>query len=199
MNAYQILNRGFRVVALAACLTAVPLLTGCMKELTMEDMKAMRPERPVELDRLNMFAGTWSGTGTANIIGMKEPVQISGTSKTSWQADNWYLVEDAEYRMGDMEPMKAIGIWSWDARKRKYRSWFFDSMGGQGVGTARYNEKTQMWSMRAKGSGPMGSTRGKGTWSATGDTMTWTWVEYPWWDYFGLIKIMEMEGSSKRQ
>jgi len=190
---------GTHAHVLCAALAAMAAAGGCMPEITMEDMKAMKPQRPPELDRLNMLVGTWHGTGTADIMGMDEPIQISGTGKTEWQADGWYLVEHSEYKMGDMEPMKAIGIWTWDEGDDVYRSFYFDTMGAHGEATARYDEETQMWKMRAKGSSPMGSTKAKGTIHATGDTMTWTWKEYPRWDIFRIFKIVEMQGTSTRK
>src|SRR3990172_10902653 len=96
-------NRSGRFAVGMLALVAVVGLSGCMREMTMEDFKAMKPQRPAELDRLNMLVGNWSGTGQAEFMGMKEPVQVTGKSNAQWQADGWYLVEQAEYKMGDME------------------------------------------------------------------------------------------------
>lgn len=187
-----------RRLAGGVMMTAAMLSTGCMPEFTAEDLHSMRPERPVELDRLNMLAGDWTSTGTMKVIGVDEPVEIQGKSRAEWQADGWYLVEQAEYRMGGGEPSKIIGIWTWDERKEVYRSWFFDSMGSQGAGTAKYDPETNSWKIKAKGRGAIGRTKGRGTMRFSGDTIEWTWKEYSGWDVFRLITLMDMKGVSTR-
>ncbi len=175
-------------------------LSGCMPKMTMEDMKQMRPERPAELDKLNAFVGTWQGSGTAKMIGIDEPMELKGTSETTWEVNNWYLVEHAEYEMGEMGTMKGVGVWSWDSRAKKYRTWWFDDFGGTGTGTITYREACNCWCMSVRGNSPMGSTRGKGCITFKDDeTMEWTWQEWPAWDLFGLFKFMDMSGTSKRQ
>ena len=68
------------------------LLTGCMPSMSIEEMKAMMPKRPAELDRLNVFAGTWVGTGEATMMGVDKVLKSTATSEGHWEGDNWYIV-----------------------------------------------------------------------------------------------------------
>ena len=58
------------------------LLPGCMPKMTMEDMKQMMPKRPVELDLLNPFVGTWESTGEMKFTGLDEVIQATGTMES---------------------------------------------------------------------------------------------------------------------
>jgi hypothetical protein len=175
-------------------------VTGCAPKLTMEDMKQMQPQRPVELDRLNAWVGTWHATGTMEIAGMDEPIEFSGTNTTGWDLDGWVLVEHGDFTMADMPPHKGVGVWSYDAKSGKYRSTWSDNGGSTGYGTARYMEKSDTWTMRMRGYGPMGSTVGKGSVKfVDANTMEWSWQEWPAWDLFGLFKFMKIKGTSTKQ
>lgn len=178
---------------------AMAVLPGCMSQMCMEDMAKM-PERPVELDRLNDWVGTWKASGTGKMMGIDEEFTVTGTSQNAWDVDGWYLSEHGEYDMGPMGKMKYLQVWTWDSNAKKFRSYWFDSMGGVGHGTAKCDEKTRTWTMSMRGKGPMGSTRGKGCVKFVDDnTMEWTWQEWPAWDLLGLFKFMDMKGTSTRQ
>lgn len=173
---------------------------GCAPKLTTEDLKAMRPARPAALDRLDAFVGSWSSEGTAEIIGMDEPVNVSGTSKTEWQGDKWYLVETSEFRMGDMEPAKAMSIWAYDDNRNRFRVHMVENMGSIGSGVMKYDERKNVWRMKSRGTGPMGSTKGKGTIRFLDpNTMEWQWREYARWDVFNIFELAEFEGRATRQ
>lgn len=177
-------------------------LTGCMPKMTVEKMKEMAPkQKPSELDRLNVLVGKWEGDATSKVMGMEEKITGKGTSQIHWEGDGWILVERGEYEMKDVGKMKGIGIWSWDSRAKRYRTTWTDSWGGTGVGTVRFDEKTNTYHMKVKGRNPHGSTRGKGTMKLAdnNNTMQWTFQEHPWWDFFGLMKVFEMEGTSKKK
>ena len=166
----------------------------------MEQMKEMRPKRPAELDRLNMFVGKWDGTGDAKFMGLDETLKTKGTSQTAWDCDGWYLVEHGEFEMGDMGRMHGLGVWTWDAKAKKYRMWWFDNWGATGTGTAEYDESTKTWSMNSKAAGPMGSMAGRGVVKMVDDkTVEWTWTEWPGWDLFHAFKVAEMKGTNKKK
>lgn len=166
-------------------------------------MGDMKVERPSELDALNAFSGEWTGTSTMKMGGSDEAITGSGTSSVKWDLDNMVLVEKGTYTMGegeDKETMSMMGIWTWDPKVKKYRSYWFDSMGGVGVGTSTYDASTKTWNMKAKGFNPMtgGNTVGEGTMTFTGpDAMTFTWNE--WSSAWKTQKIMEISGSSRRK
>ncbi|MFQ5413152.1 MAG: DUF1579 family protein [Phycisphaerae bacterium] len=171
--------------------------TACMPTMTIEDLKAMRPERPPELDRLNMFVGHWEGTGEARMAGLDQVLKSTGTSDITWEADRSALLERGDYEMEGLGNMKGLGLWTYDPKARKYRNAWVDSFGGLGTGTCTYNEKTGTWKMRVKSHGPMGTTIGEGTVRFPDEnTMSWTWRE---WDPLHLVKVFDMTGTSKRK
>ena len=173
------------------------LLVGCMPKMTLEEMKAMMPQRPAELDRLNDFVGTWDMTGEATMAGLDEVLKTTGVGETKWAGNGWFLVSNAKFEMEGLNTMEAVETWSYDAHSKKYRSTWTDSMGSLGTGSSRYNEKTRTWTMRATSHGAHGKTTAKGTLKMVDkDTMEWTWSEYA---MGGLFKVMEMKGTSKRR
>jgi len=168
--------------------------TGCMSKN--EDM---RPQRSAELDRLNMMVGNWETTAETKIMGEDEAVKGSGKSISAWECDGWCLVERGQYDMGgDMGKMNGVAIWTWDPKAKKYRTFWADSMGSTAVGTGRYNEATKTWHMKGKGHGPMGTTHARGTAKMIDDkTVEWCYKEG--FGPFGMIKFMEMNGTSKKK
>ncbi len=190
------MTRPTPVLSLFAAGSAM-LLVGCMPKMTLEEMQAMKPQRPAELDQLNAFVGTWDMTGEATMAGLDEVLKTTGTGETKWAGNGWFLVTNAKFDMDGFDSMEAVETWTYDAHSKKYRSSWTDSMGAIGLGSSRYNEKTNTWTMRATSHGPHGKTTAKGTLKIIdNDTMEWTWTEYA---MGGLFKVMEMKGTSKRR
>lgn len=182
-----------RMLALCAPL----LMTGCMPKMTMEDMKAMQPQRPAELDALNAFVGDWESEGEMKFSFLEEPIKSTGTNSAHWEGDNWYLVSDDVFGMGEMGTMHAHSTWTYDAKTKRYRSTWVDSMGSTGIGQGWYNDEDRSWRMKATSFGPHGkSTMGGTVTFVDDDTMTWTWTEYM---FGGLMKTVEMSGTSRRK
>ena len=180
-------------LAIAACIT----LSGCMPKMTVEEMKAMMPQRPAELDKLNAFAGRWEFKGEANMAFLEEPLPASGTGESQWDESGWFMVGNSVFRMQGFDDMRGHDTWTYDTHSKKFRSTWVDSMGSTGTGTARFNEKTNTWTMRATSYGPHGKTMMKGCITVIDDdTMEWCWTEYA---MGGLMKTMEMCGTSKRK
>lgn len=176
---------------------SIGLLAGCMPKYTIEELKKMMPERPVELDKLEMFIGDWEFTSEMKMAVLDEVLKGKGTSTTEWTLDKRYIVEHAEYDMGELGKMKGAGLWTYDPKAKKYRTWWFDSHGETGHGTATYCEETKTWKFKARGRSPWGKTIGKGTATFVDDnTVEWTWTQ---WDGSGLFKTMEMTGTNKRK
>ena len=179
-----------------ASLAAI-VLTGCMPKMTIEDMKAMMPQRPAELDKLNAFAGKWEFTGEAKMAGLDEVLKTSGTNEANWEGDDWYLVSRGTFTMGELGEMQGLETWTYDAHSKKFRSTWTDSMGSVGTGTAKYNEKTNTWHIKATSHGPFGKSTIRGQVKFIDDnTMEWSWNEYA---MGGLINTMEMSGTSRRR
>ena len=178
----------------AICLSCA---VGCVPRLTIDDMKAMKIERPAETNRLSLFSGKWTSTGTARLAGLEDELVISGTSHGKWHSDRWYLVNEDVFTLGELGDMKALTVWRWDDRSRRYRSTWFYNDGSTGTGSARYDEKTSTWHLKTKGRGPWGGLKGKGTVThIDGNTVEWSWRE---WDGTGLVEIMSFRGTSKRK
>lgn len=184
-----------RTTVLVLTAVAAVLTAGCMPKMTVAEMKAMMPEKPSELKQLNDFVGKWSAEGTAQFAFLDEPLTTSGTSETTWDESGWFVVERGEFTMGDFDPVRMLMTWTWDTKSKKYRSTWTDSMGGVGIGSARYDADNKTWHIKATGYGPFGKSNMKGTAKLVdGDTFEWTWTEH-----MGLTKILEMTGTNRRQ
>ena len=172
-------------------------LTGCMPKMDIEAMKEARPKRPAELDKLNTFTGTWKSTSEMTMRGVDEVLKGTGTGTAAWEGDGWYLVERGKYDMGELGKMEGLGVWTWDPKSKKYRTAWFDTLGYIATGTDKYCEKSNSWRMKSKNRTPWGTTYGKGTATIVDDdTVEWSFEER---SFLGLIKTMEMKGTSKRQ
>ena len=93
--------------------------------------------------------------------------------------------------------MQGIGIWMYDTKSKKYRNWWFSSLGEAGTSTATYDDSTKTWKFNGKSRSGWGTsiTRGTAT-MLDGDTMEWTWTVRC---RLGLFKILEMKGTSRRK
>ncbi len=181
----------------AAC--SLALILGCQQPAG--DMMAEGPPpRPAELDQLNDWAGTWNGTGEMIMHTPKGEQKMTTTGKETakWVCDNRVLMSEMEYDMGDMGKMTGISIATYDKNSKKFRSYWFDSMGTVGHGEMWKDPSTGMWMMKTKGTDPMSgdATSGKGTVKMLDpNTMEWTFTEYDGW---GFNKKVEMKGTSRK-
>jgi hypothetical protein len=176
---------------------AVAGLIGCAPKMTREQLRDMKPQRPAELERLNVFVGNWKSTGECTMAGLDDTLRGTGTSTFSWDLDNFALVEKGTHEMEELGAMQAMGVWTWDARKERYHMSWTDSWGGHGEGWSRVSDDGKWWKMTAKSHSPMGTTTGKGTMEfIDNDTVKWTWTESV---FLGMMKVFEMEGTMTRQ
>ena len=172
------------------------VMTGCMPKMTIEDMKAMKPERPAELDRLNFLEGTWEGTGEGQMAGLDQPLKMTARGTGKWECGGYAMVSRGTMTIEELGDMEYLEVWSYDAKAGKYRTFWVDGMGGSAVGTAKYDAKKDTWTSRATMRTPHGNMRGKGTMTMTGETsMDWTWKETA---MMGLMKIGEYHGTTKK-
>ncbi|MCC7291014.1 MAG: DUF1579 family protein [Phycisphaerales bacterium] len=189
--------RGWKQAMCASAFVAVSAITGCQqKAASMEDMM-QPPPRPAELDKLNVFVGTWESTGEMRMAGSDEVMQHKGTNTVSWDCDNRVLFERFEASMEGESPFKGIGVWSYDSGSGRYRIYWFDSFGSTNTGWATHDEKTDTWHF--KGQGNMGGKTSviEGTARMIDkNTMEWSHIE---WDSWKLKKMMEMKGTSRRK
>lgn len=187
------INRGTTLVLMLAAV----LVTGCAQpKVNLQDMKA--PERPVELDQLDAWAGTWAFTGEMKCAGADKPMTCTGTETYAWDVDRRVLVSHSDMTMGDGSKMKGLGLFTWDPVAKNYPGWMFDSWGAMATGYATTDDGGKTWKMKSKGRGPDGAaTVGETTVKIPdANTMEWTFTE---WDSWKLNKRMEGQGVSKRQ
>lgn len=122
------MHQSIRFVALAA---AALTLAGCKTSLDgpMNEVEIMRRgERAPELDRLNVFVGSWEGVAEQTEIETGRTTRFQGTSVITWEAGRTALLERSEL-VRDGEPESHLAVTVWDARHGVYRFWKFDSTG----------------------------------------------------------------------
>ena len=173
------------------------LLSGCMPKMTIAEIKAMMPSRPAELDHLDMFMGEWTFEGEVTMGGVDEVLKTSGTNTARWEGDKWYMVSDGIFTVSEFGDMKGMETWTYDSGSKCFRTTWVDSAGAFSVGQGWYNADKKKWRMKATNHSSFGTTSVTGT--ATfidDDTMKWSMTESAMW---GLFKVMEMTGTSKRK
>ena len=183
-----------RQFMMAAAISLVPL--GCIPKMTIEQIREFQPEKPQELDRLNMFLGDWETTGTIKLAMLDEPFATSGRNKAAWSLDGHVLEDVADLDMGPFGRVSGKTLWTWDPAMGKYRMWWFDTLGETSEVVATFNERTQTWRMKAAGQKYGRRTSGRGTIRRIDEnTLEWTWNEA---SASGLITFARMRGTSRR-
>lgn len=186
-----------RVVGSVVMFAFIMVAGGCMPKLTMEDLKQMKPQRPVELDKLSDFLGTWESTATMTLTGLDEPLTGKGKETFSWACDGWCLLGQGQYEMGEMGTMHFVGVWTYDAKAKKYRIFMANSNGETETGSARFDAGDNEWEMKSKSRGPWGSMIGEGEMKIVKDgQMEW---EFTARDAMWRMKVMEGSGTSMRK
>ncbi len=169
---------------------------GCIPKMSVEQIREFQPERPAELDRLNMFLGEWETTGTIELAMLDEPIATSGSNRAVWTLDGRVLEDHADLDMGPFGRVKGKTMWAWDPAMGKYRMWWFDTLGETSEVVATFNERTDTWRMKAKGQKYGQHTSGRGTIRRVDDdTLEWTWNEA---SASGLVRFAKMRGTSRR-
>jgi hypothetical protein len=187
-------RRNAVLAVLSGC--AALVFSGCMKHMTVAEMKEQMPKRPAELDRLDRFVGKWQGEGQVQFTMLDEPLKVTGTGEMKWEGDKWYLVGHGLMKTEQLGDEQAIEIWTYDTHAKKYRSVFVDSMGMTCTGEARYDVDTDTWHMAGDCHTPWGPSHIKGKFHfADADTMEWHMTETM---CLGLMKVTEMNGTDKR-
>ncbi len=148
-------------------------------------------------ERLKYFVGEWESKGEVDIAGLHHTLSGSGTLTYAWDCDRWCLIERDAFDMDELGKMGGVGLWSYDTKRKKYRLSWVDSMGGTARGTAKYDDSSSTWNIKAKSRSPFGTITGRGTLTAVdNDTVEWTWKERA---FLGLIKVSESKGSMHRK
>ncbi len=184
-------------------LCGVLLFTGCQPpKMTMAELFG-KPAPPVEMARLERFVGTWSSTAemvsptaaemSEMIVDGTVPESFNGGEQYKWVLDGQFLMGEGWHEMPNGERANYIMFWKWDDKAKKYRTWYFGSMGDWGKGSAKFKGDDTM-RMKAEGHGPKGHMRGKGTMTFdSDDQVDWKWQEG------NLFFQMKMKGTSTKQ
>lgn len=168
--------------------------------LDADTLQQMRPKKSPQLDALKCFEGTWDTQALTKILCLGKSFDVRGSTVNGWESDGWYLVERGEYEMGEFGTVHEIGVWTWDEKARRYRTWRFDSFGGTRFGTAIYDESTRTWTVKTKRRSSWGSTIDRGTIRVADDrTLEWKWEEWSTWDPLRLFKMYEFSGTSTKK
>lgn len=179
------------------CIVAVlaVALVGCQRP----PMEMKAPDRPMELDRLDMFVGTWDATEEFKMADSEEVKTSKGTETWNWDADRWLLVGHFESEMEEERDKRGMMVVTWDPKAAKYRFWSFSNWGDRGMGTMTYDEQAQTWHFTGESQNPAtGKKRlGKGTMKCVdADTQEWTFTVR---DCLGLRKVKEGTETSRRR
>ena len=180
-------------VLVASVILSALALTSCLPEMTAEKLKEMMSKKPAELEKLNVFAGKWADIGKANILGLD--IETTFTSDTKWGGNGWYLVFTRNFTMEGFDDVEFVETWTYDQHDKVYRYVWVDSMGSSGFGKAWLDERINTWQIRGSSHGSFGPTKMTGWIKFIDDnTIEWKSTEYA----YGLIKIMELTGTSRR-
>lgn len=175
---------------------ALVCTTGCIPKMTVEEIRQFQPERPAELDRLDMFLGEWETNGTIEMAMLDEPITTSGRNRAEWTLDRHIVEDHADLDMGPFGRMQGKTLWTYDPAIGKYRMWWFDTLGETSEVVATFDERRDMWRMKARGQKYGRQTSGRGTIRRIdANTLEWTWDEA---SASGLIRFAKMRGISRR-
>ena len=184
-----------KVILGGFCACACINLTACMPHMTLEQMKEKTPVRPMELDALDAFVGKWDMKAQTKMAMLDEALETTGSSEAHWEGNRRYLVSHNIFNMGGLGEVTGLKTWTYDARSKKFRTTWTDSIGSIGLGEARYDADTRTWRMKTSNRGPHGKTTAKGWVKVIGDDL----MEWSWTEYMGVMKIVEITGTSRRQ
>lgn len=189
-----------RIAKLSLSCCMLVLTIGCASAFDAESIRSMSPKKTPQLASLSCFEGTWETKALTEILCLGQRFDVRGTTENRWEGDGWYLVERGSYDMGEFGTVHEIGIWTWDDKAKRYRTWRFDTFGGTRFGTAKFDEATRTWSLRAKRRSSWGNTIDRGTIKVVDDrTLEWKWEEWSTWDPLRLFKMAEFSGTSTKK
>ena len=179
-------------------------LSGCASpKMPMEMPK--RPTPGPEMARVAVLLGDWEGT--AEMVepspeemkafmpeGEEMPSSFAGGNKYEWVLGGMYLKGEGWHEMGDGQKMNFVEAWKWDAKAKKYKTWFFTDWGEHGSGWATWCD-TDCLCMDATAQDVEGrESKGTGRICLVDDnTMEWVWSES------GAKGKMKLEGTSKKK
>ncbi|MEX2214873.1 MAG: protein kinase [Phycisphaeraceae bacterium] len=100
----------------------------------------VRPIGPAELKILDSFVGRWSVQARDKLAGDTEWQDVPGSATMSWVLGGRYLLDEVRNAEGELT---LLGLWTWDADGRAFRTWYFTPTGDALESTARWDKETQ--------------------------------------------------------
>jgi len=195
----------YRCVLLTLC--ALGLIGGCAQPQWSTESPG-KPDVPPEMAKLSRLLGTW--TGTAEMVspspeemkammpeGAEEtPESYASEGKSEWTLDGMFLKNEGWHEMGEGQRMSYVEYWTWDAKAKKYRTYYFSDWGESGQGWAWFEPDGETMHFKGTVVDAEGATkRGKGMLTfIDDDTHEWSWKETG-----GPMGKMEFKGRAKRE
>ena len=169
---------------------ATVVLVGCTSTQPMK-METMQPPGPApELAKLEPLIGSW--TGTAEIVEPSPEVMqtqmpegetwqstYKGGSTSTWVHEGMFVMSEGWHDMGGGKKMHVTEYVTWDAKAKKFRSWYFDDYGNYGESWWTPDDEFKHYKIKGKGFDPAGNMltfHGEFTFVGN-DQMTWNWTE----------------------
>ena len=187
MNLYR------KFTVLAASMLAG--LIGCSAR-TVNFAEIHRPPKAAELSAFDVFVGTWNWQAEM-LNGDAAHKSWTGTATWQWTLDDRCLHGQLAAKSGDVA-FDTAGIWTWDAKSRKYIWWMFNNWGYPQQGTAKYDAANRSWTLNYKGTG-LDGTPSTGQYRITvsdNNTLKWEMSE---WAAMHMAKKIEMKGTYTRK
>jgi Protein of unknown function (DUF1579) len=133
-----------------AAVAASVLLAGVAR--AQEKKAAARPEPPKpgpEVEKLRYFLGEWTSAGEMKAGPAGPAGKMYTHDRCEWIAGNFFVACNMASRT-PLGAMTAVGVMGWDADRKHYTWWHFDSAGGVETATGRLEGGTWTWSGEAK-------------------------------------------------
>jgi hypothetical protein len=147
-------------------------------------------DKPAELKILERFVGTWKDEAVykPSVWTPKEKRETS-TSRFEWSLNGRFVVERGKTTDGDEE----LQVMTFDAKKKAFRRWYFDSDGSSREWTGQWDDKNSTLTWTAALDDGITAIS---VWKLTDkDTLVWTWTAK---DKEGKL-YGSIEGKSVRQ
>ncbi len=103
------------------------MMMGLLSVLLLAAMQAQAPppQRPAELDTLQIFVGAWNAT-----IGSEPRANADGVTTYRWDAGRRWLMSQSSFTsVPGLGPYEVHAVVGFDAETKRYRAWAFNSVG----------------------------------------------------------------------
>jgi len=189
-----------RRAMLGACLLSLVVLAtvGCQQPVK-ETAMTGPAERPIELDRLDMWTGHWHTASEMRLAGSEKVETFTSDDEWRWACDRRVLINEWTGKAGE-ENSEGIGLWTWDSLAGKYTIWQGESTGTIVTGTATYDADDNAWHLKGMVKDPnAGKTRVFKATATVTDANTIKFVGTSWHDAWKLKKRGDFSATMRRK